>query len=166
MLALFRNPRLARRKSNSTSSVELSERKLEKVLNALSLPVREAESDRVVRRVRVQAVVKFQPFLHGRYGRARSAKIHDISAEGVAVILNRPAPIGMQFKLLVPRRFRRSIEVLCTVRHCRAEGERFIVGAEYGVSWLETVGALIGPTKMSEAIARRAWEEAATAEAA
>lgn len=165
MLSLFRN-RNSQSHSVPSSAVELSDRKLQKVIDALSLPVVDAESDRLVRRVRIQAAVKFQPFLHGRKGRARSAKIHDISAEGVAVILNRPAPIGMQFKLLVPRRFRRSIEVLCTVRHCRADGERFIIGAEYGVSWLETVGALVGPTKMSEAIAKRAWEEAALAEAA
>ena len=40
---------------------------------------------------------------------------------------------GTQFKILIPRRFRRAIEVLCTAKHCRPSGKGFIVGAEYAV---------------------------------
>ena len=44
---------------------------------------------------------------------------------------------------------RRPIEVLCTVRHCRQSEDGFILGAEYGVSWLETLGTLIAPKQES-----------------
>lgn len=85
------------------------------------------------------------PFAHGRSGRAREVGVYDISGSGVAVIDSEPVALGTQFKLLIPRRFRRPVEVLCTVRHCRRSEDAFIVGAEYGVSWLETLGTLVGP---------------------
>jgi len=65
-------------------------------------------------------------------------------------------PVGTQFKLLIPRRLRRAIEVLCTVRHCRASEEGFIMGAEYGVSWIETLGTLVGPPPVAAGSVARA----------
>jgi hypothetical protein len=118
---------------------------LEKVLKALAMHPPGADRDRALPRTPVSGQVTMLPFKHGRSGRARAATVHDISAAGVAVIADESLSIGTQFKLLIPRRFRRSIEVLCTARHCRPHGDRFVIGAEYGVSWLETLGTLVGP---------------------
>ena len=85
------------------------------------------------------------PFLHGRSGRARQAIVCDISSTGLAIGVREALLPGTQFKILIPRRFRRAIEVLCTAKHCRPSGKGYIVGAEYGVSWLETLGTLVGP---------------------
>ncbi|CAN5511217.1 hypothetical protein BH10PLA1_BH10PLA1_18670 [soil metagenome] len=104
----------------------------------------------------LRAEVTMLPFRHGRSGKSRRASINDISAEGVSVIADEPLPVGTQFKLLVPRKFRRAIEVLCTIRHCRASEEGFIMGAEYGVSWIETLGTLVGPPPVSAGAVARA----------
>jgi hypothetical protein len=37
------------------------------------------------------------------------------------------------------------IEVLCTARHSRRQGEAYITGAEFGVSWLSALGAAVSP---------------------
>jgi len=129
---------------------------LEKVIKALA-GVRQAdEADRVSPRANLRAKVTILPFHHGRSRRAKEATIHDISAAGVAVVVSERVPVGTQFKLLIPRRFRRALEVLCTVRHCRQSDDGFIVGAEYGVSWLETLGTLVGPGAAACRIDRRA----------
>ncbi len=123
----------------------MSERKLEKVIKAVAALQNEAGAGRLLPRMSVQATVTMLPFAHGRTGQPREVGLYDISSAGVAVIDSRPMAMGTQFKLLIPRRMRRPIEVLCTVRHCRQTEDGFILGAEYGVSWLETLGTLIAP---------------------
>ena len=131
--------------------MELSERKLEKVIKAIDAlrcepdVSRPTDIARLSPRLTVQASVTMLPFAHGRTGQAREVGVYDISGSGVAVIDSQPMAMGTQFKLLIPRRLRRPIEVLCTVRHCRQSEGGFILGAEYGVSWLETLGTLVGP---------------------
>jgi hypothetical protein len=117
---------------------------LEKVIKAVAALQGEA-AGRLSPRLNVQAKVTMLPFASGRTGEAREVGIYDISSAGVAVVDSRPMAPGTQFKLLIPRQFRRPVEVLCTVRHCRQSEGAFILGAEYGVSWLETLGTLIGP---------------------
>jgi hypothetical protein len=124
--------------------VELSERKLEKVIQAVA-SLQSESAGRLSPRMAVQATMTMLPFAHGRTGQPREVGLHDISGAGVAVIDSQPMAMGTQFKLLIPRRMRRPIEVLCTVRHCRQSEGGFILGAEYGVSWLETLGTLIAP---------------------
>lgn len=67
-----------------------------------------------------------------------------MSRQGIAVVDDAPMESGEQFKVLFRRDDRRPIEVLCTVRHCRPQGDGYIIGAEFGVSWLSAVGAAIG----------------------
>lgn len=157
VIALWKNPsHAARRKSNPAVPVELSEGRLEKVIKALSLAPRAAGLDRPSPRLSLSAAVTVLPFRHGRSEKARPASIHDISSAGVSVLAAEAMPVGTQFKLLIPRRLRRAIEVLCTVRHCRASEEGFIMGAEYGVSWIETLGTLVGPPPVAAGAVARA----------
>lgn len=141
---LWKNP-FNRTRRRSHEPVELSERKLDKVIQAVAALQNGADPARVSPRLPVHARVTILPFAHGRTGRAREVGLYDISAAGVAVIDSRPMTPGTQFKLVIPRRLRRPIEVLCTVRHCRQSDDGFILGAEYGVSWLDTLGTLVGP---------------------
>lgn len=143
-LALFKNPFTRTRRRPHQEPVELSERKLEKVIKAVA-SLQGESAGRLSPRMSVQATVTMLPFAHGRTGQPREVGLYDISGAGVAVIDSRPMAMGTQFKLLIPRRMRRPIEVLCTVRHCRQSEGGFILGAEYGVSWLETLGTLIAP---------------------
>lgn len=143
-MVLWKNP-FNRTSRRTHEPVELSERKLEKVIKAVAALRCEADIARLSPRLTVQASVTMVPFASGRTGQPRTVGIYDISAAGVAVVDSQPMAPGTQFKLLIPRRLRRPVEVLCTVRHCRQSEGGFILGAEYGVSWLETLGTLVGP---------------------
>lgn len=155
MLDLWRKPSQPTRRKAPHTTVELSERKLNKVMKALATTPVSDPANRLLPRADVRAKVMILPFQHGRSGRAIEATVHDISSAGVAIVLPNGLAIGTQFKMLVSRRFRRSLEVLCTVRHCRRGDEGFIVGAEYGVCWLATLGTLVGPGADSSRVDRR-----------
>ena len=45
------------------------------------------------------------------------------------------------FNVLFSRPGKRPIEVMCSARHSRRQGDAFIIGAEFGVSWLSAVSA-------------------------
>ncbi len=112
-------------------------------------------ANRLTPRARLRAKVNILPFLQGRKAKPFEASVYDISSAGVAIVMQKPLPVGTQFKMLVSRRFRRSLEVLCTVRHCRPSDDGFIIGAEYGVCWLETLGTLVGPGAVASRVDRR-----------
>ncbi len=112
-------------------------------------------ANRLTPRASLRAKVNILPFLRGQRAKPIEASVYDISSAGVAIVMHKPLPIGTQFKLLVSRRFRRSLEVLCTVRHSRQDDDGFIVGAEYGVCWLDTLGTLVGPGAVASRVDRR-----------
>ena len=155
MLALWRSQSYRTRRKASPTTVELSERKFSKVMKALATTQIADSANRSMPRANLRAKVAILPFHHGRSGRPIEATVHDISSAGVAIILPSRLSVGTQFKMLISRRFRRSLEVLCTVRHCRPSDEGFIVGAEYGVCWLDTLGTLVGPGAEASRVDRR-----------
>ncbi len=73
--------------------------------------------------------------------------VYDLSRTGVAIIHLDPMDADRQFNMLIPREDRRPIEVLCFVRHCRAQGDGYLIGAQFGVSWLSAVGAAVIPPR-------------------
>jgi len=83
-------------------------------------------------------------------GQSHRVGVYDLSRTGVAIIDVEPITPGARFNLLVPREGRRPIEVLCSVRHCRAQGDGYVIGAQFGVSWLSAVGAAVIPPPLAK----------------
>jgi hypothetical protein len=67
--------------------------------------------------------------------------IYDMSRTGIAIVDSEPMVSGQRFNVLFSRPDKRPIEVMCSARHSRREGDAFIIGAEFGVSWLTAVAA-------------------------
>jgi hypothetical protein len=71
----------------------------------------------------------------------RVVGVYDMSRTGIAIVDSEPMEPGQQFNILFSRPDSRPIEVMCSVRYSRREGVAFIIGAEFGVSWLSAVAA-------------------------
>jgi hypothetical protein len=71
----------------------------------------------------------------------RVVGVYDMSRTGIAIVDSEPMEPGQQFNILFSRPDSRPIEVMCSVRYSRREGDAFIIGAEFGVSWLSAVAA-------------------------
>jgi hypothetical protein len=99
------------------------------------------EDEGVIRRamrVPVEGFARIAP-LGG--GEQRMVGVYDMSRTGIAIVDTEPMPSGRNFKVLFARPDKRPIEVMCSARHSRAQGDAFIIGAEFGVSWLSAVSA-------------------------
>jgi hypothetical protein len=91
----------------------------------------------------VEGFARIQP-LRGRHQQTppqqdqqqRVVGVYDMSRTGIAIVDSEPMESGQQFNILFSRPDRRPIEVMCSVRYSRREGDAFIIGAEFGVSWL------------------------------
>jgi hypothetical protein len=127
--------------------VELSERKLAELIDAIEAASSAGEDERrVAARLPAQGTVllaSVDPLVEDP---PRPVRMYDISRFGVAVVDDAPMQTGTQFNLLVPREGRRPLEMLCTVRHSRATREGHVIGAQYGASWLSTVATLLNPS--------------------
>ena len=121
---------------------EISEDKLTAMIAAVQAAGEDrGESGGVIRRamrVPVEGFARIAP-LGG--GDQRVVGVYDMSRTGIAIVDAEPMAAGRQFKVLFARRDTRPIEVMCCARHSRQQGEAFIIGAEFGVSWLSAVSA-------------------------
>ncbi len=130
--------------SFSPGGVELSEKKLHEMSAALHAP--DPTGRRSALRVPVEGFVTIVP-LRRDGGRAaeRRVGVYDLSRSGIAVVAAEPIEAGSQFNVQIARESGLPIEVLCTARHTRRQGEAYITGAEFGVSWLSALGAAVAP---------------------
>ena len=120
------------------SGIEISEAKLSEMVASVLAAGEEVGPIRRAMRVPVEGFARIQP-LGSRHQRV--VGVYDMSRTGIAIVDSEPMTSGQQFNLLFSRPDRRPIEVMCSARHSRREGEAFIIGAEFGVSWLSAVSA-------------------------
>jgi hypothetical protein len=125
------------------AGVEISESKLQDMIAAVH-GAADFAGRRSALRVPVEGFALMSP-LGTDAGAAHRVGVYDLSRSGIAVVDSDARARGDRFNILFPRAHRRPIEVLCTVRHCRANGAGYIIGAEFGVSWLSAVGSAILP---------------------
>ena len=126
--------------------VQLTEEKLAKMIEALHATA-DPMDRRTALRLPVEGYVDIALVTPGDAPQSRRVAVYDLSRTGVAIIDLDPMESGRQFNMLIPRENRRPIEVLCLARHCRAQGEGYIIGAQFGVSWLSAVGAAVIPPR-------------------
>ena len=117
---------------------ELSEKKLDEIIVAVQSAGDDAGPRRSCLRVPVEGYARIQRL--GAPGQ-HVVGVYDISRSGIAVVDSEPMVIGEQFNVLIARDNKRPIEVLCTARHSRRQGDAYIIGAEFGVSWLSAISA-------------------------
>ena len=129
-------------RADFSDGVELTEEKLQRMIDALHATA-DPMDRRTALRLPVEGFVTIAPIGGTDPSAARCVGVYDLSRTGVAVIDVEPMPAGSQFNMLIPRADRRPIEVMCVVRHARPQGEGFIVGAQFGVSWLSAIGAAV-----------------------
>jgi hypothetical protein len=122
-------------------SGEISEEKLETMIGTLH-DAADPLGRRCALRVPVEDFVNIEVL--GADDGAWSVGVYDMSRQGIAIVTDEPMESGVQFNVLFRREHKRPIEVLCTVRHCRRQGDGYIIGAEFGVSWLDAVGGAMG----------------------
>ena len=127
--------------------VEISEDKLAEMICSMHDASDPRGGPRLALRLPVEGLVTLLP-----WGQNTSADfsphvvgVYDMSRTGIALVDAEPLATGTQFKIHFARGpQRRPIEVLCVVRHCRRHGQAFIIGAEFGASWLDTVASSLG----------------------
>jgi len=95
--------------------------------------------------VPVEGFVTIKPLRHG--SPSVRVGVYDLSRTGIALVAPEPIPPGGQFNVLFAREAGPPIEILCTARHSRQQGEAYITGAEFGVSWLSALGAAVAPPR-------------------
>lgn len=142
------------------SGVELSEARLQEIIDAMSAAAADAFDDSPNGGRRRAARVPVEGFaLMARdevEPRATAATppptaphfvgVYDMSRTGIAVVDAEPLSAGAPFRVLFPRDGgRRPIEVACVARHCRRQGDGYIIGAEFGTSWTSVMGARVAP---------------------
>jgi hypothetical protein len=126
--------------------VALTEEKLAKMIDALHATTEQSDR-RTALRLPVEGFVEIQLVTPGADPQSRRVPVYDLSRTGVAIIDLDPLEVGRQFNMMIPREGRRPIEVLCIARHCRPQGEGYVIGAQFGVSWLSAVGASLIPPR-------------------
>ncbi|HEX4792385.1 MAG TPA: PilZ domain-containing protein [Humisphaera sp.] len=134
--------------SNEAGAIELSEKKLRELSEVLQGS--DPTGRRAALRVPVEGFVTIQPLGHGVP--AIRVGVYDLSRTGIALVAPQPIPAGGQFNVLFVREAGPPIEVLCTARHSRQQGEAYITGAEFGVSWLSVLGAAVAPPRARPAL--------------
>lgn len=127
--------------------VELSEKRLRELSEVLHGPDTGGPAGvrRAALRVPVEGFVTIKPLGHGmpsiRVG------VYDLSRTGIALVAPEPIPPGGKFNVLFTRDEGPPIEILCTAKHSRPQGDAYITGAEFGVSWLSALGAKLAPPR-------------------
>jgi hypothetical protein len=128
--------------------IELSEKRLREIADALHGP--DPMGRRNALRLAVEGFVTIKPVRPGDRGAlAKRVGVYDLSRTGIAVVDDQPIPAGAKFNVVVSRAVGGPIELLCTARHSRRQGDAYITGAEFGVSWLAALGAAVAPPKPS-----------------
>ena len=130
----------------AVQGVELTEERLSKMIDALHATADPVDR-RTALRLPVEGYVDIELLTPGARPQSRRVAVYDLSRTGVAIIDVEPLEMNRQFNMLIPRENRRPIEVLCLARHCRPQGDGYIVGAQFGVSWLSAVGATLIPPR-------------------
>jgi hypothetical protein len=124
-------------------AIELSEKKLRELSEALH--GLDPTGRRAALRVPVEGFVTIKPLGHG--APAVRVGVYDLSRTGIALVAPQPIPPGGKFNVLFSRDEGPPIEILCTARHARQQGDAYITGAEFGVSWLSALSAAIAPPR-------------------
>ena len=130
--------------------VALTEDKLAKMIDALHATAEQSDR-RTALRLPVEGWVEIQLVTPGADPESRRVPVYDLSRTGVAIIDLDPMEVGRQFNMMIPRDGRRPIEVLCVARHCRPQGDGYVIGAQFGVSWLSALGATLIPPRLDNA---------------
>jgi hypothetical protein len=125
--------------------VELSEKKLRELAELLHGD--DPMGRRAALRVPVEGFVTIKPLGHVPSEVAVRVGVYDLSRTGIAIVAPEPIPPGSKFNVLFAREHAAPIELLCTARHSRQQGDAYITGAEFGVSWLSALGAAVGPPR-------------------
>lgn len=126
--------------------VQLTEERLEKMIDALHATADPADR-RTALRLPIEGFVDIALITPGAEPQSRRVAVYDMSRTGVAIIDLDPLEPGRQFNLMIPRENRRPIEVLCIARHSRPQGDGYVIGAQFGVSWLSALGATLIPPR-------------------
>ena len=126
--------------------VQLTEERLEKMIDALHATADPADR-RTALRLPIEGFVDIALITPGAEPQSRRVAVYDMSRTGVAIIDLDPLEPGRQFNLMIPRENRRPIEVLCIARHSRPQGGGYVIGAQFGVSWLSALGATLIPPR-------------------
>jgi hypothetical protein len=124
--------------AHAPAGVEISENKLAEMIASVHAAGEEAGVIRRAMRVPVEGFARIAPLGSGHQ---RVVGIYDMSRTGIAIVDAQPIPPGQQFNVLFARTDKRPIEVMCSARHSRQQGDAFIIGAEFGVSWLSAISA-------------------------
>ena len=127
------------------AGAELSESKLRELADALHGP--DPVGRRNALRVPVEGFVTIAPLPAAGAAEAtpRFVGVYDLSRTGIALVDQEPIPAGTQFNVRFARDAGLPIEVLCTARHSRKQGEAYITGCEFGVSWLAALSLAVTP---------------------
>ena len=120
------------------AGVEISEARLSEMIASVQAAGEEVGPVRRAMRLPVEGFARIQP-LGSR--QQRVVGVYDMSRTGIAIVDSEPIEPGRQFNVLFSRPDKRPIEVMCSARHSRRQGDAFIIGAEFGVSWLSAVAA-------------------------
>jgi hypothetical protein len=128
------------------SAIALSEKKLRALVDALQSSASDPFGRRTALRLPVAGFVNIVPLSgDAREGERRRVGVYDLSRTGIAVVADKPMPNGTQFNVQFERESGLPIEVMCTARHTRRQDDGFIIGAEFGVSWIDALGAAVAP---------------------
>jgi hypothetical protein len=124
-------------------AIELSEKSLRQLAGILH--GRDPFGKRSALRVPVEGFVQIVPVSSsGASGELRRVGVYDLSQSGIAIVDKQAMPPGMKFKVMFPRDTGPAIEVICTARHTRRQGEEaYITGAQFGASWMSALGAAV-----------------------
>ena len=123
---------------DAPAGVEISEARLSEIIASVQAAGDDVGPLRRAMRVPVEGFARIQK-LGSR--EQQVVGVYDLSRGGIAIVNDEPMAAGEQFNVLFSRENKRPIEVMCTARHSRRQGEAFIIGAEFGVSWLSAVSA-------------------------
>ena len=126
----------------------LSAARVRQIADALFRAPKPADDRRASGRLAVGAAVRVRPF----DGAAFDAEVRDVSREGVALVTDREMRPGGQFDLVLPEPHG---DLLASVRHVRAEGRRFVVGARFGADWMSVLAATMRPNDRHVPAAKR-----------
>ena len=131
------------------SAVALSEKKLRSMVEALQAASTDPLGRRRALRVPVAGFVTIVPLGGDARGRGEKHRVgvYDLSRSGIAVVAPEPMPNGTQFNVQFEREAGTPIEVMCTARHSRKQDDAYIIGAEFGVSWIDALGASVAPAR-------------------
>lgn len=110
-------------------------------------------------RLQLETHAELRPISAGGIGLIRPAILRDVSADGIALVIDQPLPAHQQISLEIqpppglPRRpFRRGegpIQILAVVRYCRREGDRWVAGCSLGIEWADSLANEMFPPDLA-----------------